>query len=127
MFKNLKEIQKHHNDNFNKLRISENDISITISLIVSKEKNKGFGSDLMKDIINYANENNKIIKLTPDNSFGTSILKLKKWYKSFDFVENKGRNKDYEITENMYKLSESKNIDNNDNLNISIKKSINFK
>ena len=33
----------------------------------------------------------------------TSQARLKKFYKKFGFVENKGRNKDFEISELMYR------------------------
>jgi hypothetical protein len=50
---------------------------------------------------------NKIITLTPDNLWGSNVNKLKKWYKSLGFVENKGRNKDFQTMQAMYRLPKS--------------------
>ena len=47
----------------------------------------------------------RLIYLTPDTSFGgTSINRLKRFYKRFGFIENKGSNKDYEINDTMYRV-----------------------
>ena len=76
---------------------------LTLSKIaVPKEsRSEGVGSNVMKDIINYADENNLSIALTPDNSFGGSKTRLKSFYKKFGFKENKGRNKDFTFRESM--------------------------
>ena len=51
-----------------------------------------------------ASINKSLIILTPSDSFGaTSILRLKKFYKRFGFVENKGRNKDFQLSCGMYR------------------------
>jgi len=87
-----------------KFYLTEHDNRISISLIVVKEKKSGIGTKIMNDIITYADKVQKIIVLTPDDTFGSSITTLKKFYKKFGFVENKGKHKDYEISESMYKL-----------------------
>ena len=71
------------------------------TIIVDKSKRKGgVGSKAMQDIIDYADKNNKRVKLTPaiqdDFQGTTSQARLKKFYKKFGFVENKGRNKDFD-------------------------------
>jgi hypothetical protein len=49
--------------------------------------------------------NVQVVTLTPSTDYGaSSVSRLKKFYKQFGFVENKGRNKDYEISEAMYRL-----------------------
>jgi len=59
----------------------------------------------MQDIIDYADKNKKKIVLTPSTDFGgTSVNRLKSFYKRFGFVENKGRNKDFQIRDTMYRL-----------------------
>jgi GNAT superfamily N-acetyltransferase len=65
----------------------------------------GIGSKLMKDIIDLADKQNRKIVLTPDIKLGaTSVSRLKKFYKKFGFVENKGRYKDFSISDTMYRL-----------------------
>ena len=63
-----------------------------------------FGTEYMEELIDLADNKGKMIALTPSTDFGaTSIPRLKKFYKRFGFVENKGKNKDYEISETMYR------------------------
>ena len=83
------------------------------TIIVDKAaRGSGVGSEAMEDIISYADKNNKLVKLTPaikdDYQGTTSQARLKKFYKRFGFVENKGRNKDYTISELMYREPKSK-------------------
>ena len=76
---------------------------LTLSKIVVSEgvRSEGIGSNVMNDLIKYADENNKPIALTPDNSFGGSKTRLESFYKKFGFKENKGRNKDFAFRETM--------------------------
>lgn len=77
--------------------ISERGEYIKLNKIIVPEdlRNSGIGSKAMKILIDYADKNSKIIALTPDESYGGKISKLKKFYKKFGFVENKGKNKDF--------------------------------
>lgn len=79
---------------------------ITLSRIeVPKEtRGKGIGTEAMQDLTSYADESDKVIALSPSVDFGgTSVERLKRFYKKFDFVENKGKNKDFSISESMYR------------------------
>ena len=59
----------------------------------------------MREIIKYADQTGQTIKLTPSTDFGaSSVGRLKKFYKKFNFVENKGRNKNFEFRDTMYRL-----------------------
>ena len=71
--------------------------------IIVDEKQKGTGSKFMADLIKYADENKKTVSLTPSSDFGGSKKRLEEFYKRFGFVDNKGKNKDYEISEAMYR------------------------
>ena len=93
-----------------KLDIFENDKTITVQTIIVKEEDRktGVGSEIMEDIIRYADKKGKRIELTPalkDDFHGTtSRSRLKKFYKRFGFVENKGRNKDFTVNaDKMYR------------------------
>lgn len=69
-----------------------------------KQRNQGIGSQVMNDIIQQADNTNAIVTLSPSVDFGgTSVARLKDFYKEFGFVENKGRNKDFSISETMYR------------------------
>jgi hypothetical protein len=70
------------------------------------------GTKAMEDIIKYADENNKRIVLTPSTDFGgTSVKRLKDFYKNFGFIENTGKNKDFTTKETMYRNPEFKAIE----------------
>lgn len=72
------------------------------SIVVPKEKRgSGLGTKAMNKIIDWADENDYIIALTPSKDFGGSVPKLKKFYKGFGFKSNLGRNKDYRSREAM--------------------------
>jgi hypothetical protein len=66
----------------------------------------------MTEITSFADEGGKTIALSPSVDFGgTSVNRLKDFYKQFGFVENKGKNKDFSISESMYRLPKGKNIE----------------
>ena len=71
------------------LDIYDNGNYLTLSRIeIPKGKRgSGIGSKAMQKIIDYADANGKDIRLTPSKDFGaTSVSRLKKFYKQFDFV-----------------------------------------
>ncbi|WP_228155383.1 GNAT family N-acetyltransferase [Acinetobacter sp. ACNIH2] len=78
---------------------------ITLHKIIVPEtaRSQGVGSKAMKEIIDYADSTNKTLALTPSSDFGGNKKRLVEFYKRHGFVENKGRNKDYEISEAMYR------------------------
>ena len=79
-------------------------IAIDKIFIEKDFRGKGFANDAMRILFEYADKNNIIITLTPDNVWGASVSKLKAWYKSLGFVENKGRKKDFQTMQLMYRL-----------------------
>lgn len=85
---------------------NETDTEIYISqLVVPKDsRNEGKGSEVMEAIIKHADSVGKTITLSPSNDFGGTKSRLINFYKRFGFVENSGKNKDYSISETMYRL-----------------------
>jgi len=84
----------------------KDDKIILSSLIVPKDfRNRGFGSQIMKDLTSYADSVGKRIELSPgtkDKYNGTTSRgRLVRFYKRFNFKENKGRNKDFRTSETM--------------------------
>lgn len=79
-------------------------------LIHPEHRQHGYADEVMKILFEYANQNKKIIALTPDNIWGANKEKLKKWYKSLGFVVNTGRNKDFQIRELMMKKPDNLEI-----------------
>ncbi len=82
---------------------SSNVLSLHKIVVPEAMRNQGNGTKAMQDIISYADSQNKTIALTPSSDFGGNKSRLTSFYKKLGFVENKGRNKDYEISESMYR------------------------
>jgi len=58
-------------------------------IVVNKEnRNIGIGTNVMNEICSYADENDIILALTPSKDFGGSIIRLKEFYKRFNFKKN---------------------------------------
>ncbi len=76
-------------------------------IAVPKDKRgQGAGDAIMAAIERVADKHGHRVTLTPDPTFGNnkgSKARLTKWYKRRGFVENKGKHKDYEVSESMYR------------------------
>ena len=84
--------------------LHDNDDYITLDKIIMNNKGNGNGTLFMRDLCKWADMYGKILCLTPSDSFGsTSISRLKKFYKRFGFIENKGSKSDFNIKETMYR------------------------
>jgi N-acetylglutamate synthase-like GNAT family acetyltransferase len=95
------------------LDIYENKNSLKLAKIVVKPeyKNKGVGTKIMEALVKYADENKKIISLTPASDFGGNKNRLIQFYKKFGFKLNQGHHKSFEFRDAMIrypKLSETK-------------------
>jgi GNAT superfamily N-acetyltransferase len=92
-----------------KLTVSDNGRVLEIgTMVVPRElRSQGIGTKVMNELSRYADANNLQIRLNtavPSDGFGTtSQQRLVDFYKRFGFVENKGRNKDFEISHGMYR------------------------
>lgn len=80
-----------------------NDLNLAKIVVPASARNSGIGSKVMQEIINYADINKKRISLTPSSDFGGNKKRLTEFYKRYGFVENKGRNKDFSVSEAMYR------------------------
>lgn len=78
---------------------------VTLSRIVVPDdaRNSGTGTAVMQRLTQWADQNSKTLALSPSGDFGGNKARLGDFYKRFGFVENKGRAKDYEISETMYR------------------------
>lgn len=84
---------------------SERNGKINLAKIIVPEdaREAGAGTAAMESLIKYADETGQTITLSPSSDFGGTKSRLVKFYKRFGFVENKGSNKDFEISESMYR------------------------
>lgn len=77
---------------------------ISLSRIVVDERGKGTGTEIMRRLTDYADRTGQAIELDPSTDFGASSrARLVRFYKRFGFVENKGRNRDLEVSSDMYR------------------------
>lgn len=76
---------------------------LTVSRIVvpPNERGQGLGGRVMQDIIEFADNNGRQLALTPDSALGTPKSRLNSWYREMDFQPNKGRSRDFSISEAM--------------------------
>jgi GNAT superfamily N-acetyltransferase len=75
-------------------------------IIIPKEKrNQGLGTKVLQSIITLADSQERTLVLSPSTDFGaSSVERLKRFYKRFGFVENRGRNKDFGISQTLYRI-----------------------
>ncbi len=111
LFENISAFSKQIEDKYNlsSFFVHERPDVITLDMIeVPKtDRKQGVGTAVMDELINYADQTNKRIILTPgqrDDRHGTtSRNRLVKFYKRFGFIENRGRNKDFTVSQSMYR------------------------
>ena len=66
---------------------------------------RGYGTRFLNDFTAVADIKGWILTLTPELGLGaTSLRRLKRFYKRFGFVENKGRNTNFKILDTMIRL-----------------------
>jgi len=71
---------------------NEDSLELTKIVIPQYKRNRGLGGIIMDRIIEYSEQTNKPIYLTPDMSFGaTSINRLKRFYNKFGFEKNQNQ------------------------------------
>jgi len=92
-----------------KLDVSgNNDLTISRIIVPKEQRGSGIGTQVMEDILRIADETGKRISLSPSTDFGASSKsRLTDFYKRFGFVENKGKNKDFSISESMYRMPQN--------------------
>jgi hypothetical protein len=98
-------------DNEITLEVWEDNNKLELSSIVipKKYRGQGKGTEIMNMVIDYSDKVNKPLYLTPDTSFGgTSINRLKRFYRRFDFTKNDN----YEVKHSMVRYpKETKQMD----------------
>lgn len=94
------------------------DLKLNMIAVPKDKLGGGIGSKAMQRIIAFADERGLRVTLTTgqkDDGFGTtSTSRLIKFYKRFGFIENKGRNKDFAISDNMYREPERRLFQRNE-------------
>jgi len=92
------------------LSVYENVVKLDLIVVPKNYRKQKVGTTILKELVCLLDENNLMCELTPSTSLGaTSTYRLRKFYKRFGFVENKGKNKNFTISEGMYRLPKTIN------------------
>lgn len=87
---------------------NKGDLKLDMLAVPKEARKQGLGSAAMERLVKFADANGLRVILTTgvrDPHWGTtSSSRLLSFYKRFGFVQNAGRNKDFSISENMYRL-----------------------
>jgi len=67
------------------LSCKENNIRLHSIAVEKSQRNRGYGTAILKYICEYADCNGYTITLTPDSSLGGNLRRLKEFYKRFGF------------------------------------------
>ena len=88
-----------------KLSLSGKGRVVTLDKIIvpEEQRGQGVGTEIMQRLTDWADANGKTIAATPSSDFGGTKSRVRALNKRFGFVDNKGRNKDFEISETMYR------------------------
>lgn len=83
-------------------------INIAKIAVNESERGNGKGTSAMREIMRYADLTSQMIALSPSADFGGNKSRLETFYKGLGFIENKGKNKDFSISESMYRPANEK-------------------
>jgi len=69
--------------------------------VPKEQQRQGIGGKVMNELMRYADKNNLVVGLTPEQITNTSKSALIDFYKTFGFVPNKGKHKHWDFMEAM--------------------------
>lgn len=81
----------------------ENQLEVSKIAVDHQYQGRGYARGAMLQLAKVADELRLTVVLTPADDFGASKTRLKAFYKTLGFVENRGRNKDFAISDTMYR------------------------
>ncbi|MGA7119683.1 MAG: GNAT family N-acetyltransferase, partial [Polyangiaceae bacterium] len=84
--------------------VYDNYLELSIIRIDPAFRGQGHARGVIAQLVKIADARSLTMLLSPTNQWGASLARLKALYKSFGFVENKGRRKDFAINASMYRL-----------------------
>lgn len=90
--------RKHPGMKFHSTLDTQGDIRLHAIEVPKEKRGQGIGTRAMKGLTNYADKQQKRVTLTPQADKGKKG-KLEKFYKNFEFKANKGRNKDFTVSD----------------------------
>ena len=101
------ELMDKYGDAIEKLHLYEwdkNYLELNMIRIRSSYRGKGIASEILQRIVDYADDFDKIVHLTPTDEFGSNKKRLTNFYKGFGFVSNRKDNKDFKVKDTMIRF-----------------------
>jgi GNAT superfamily N-acetyltransferase len=96
--------EKYPDIAFDLMQRGDGGVATLGKVVVPKaQRGTGMGSAFMDDLAKAADADGATLALSPSSDFGGSKARLIEFYKRFGFVPNKGRTKDFTISESMYR------------------------
>ncbi|MDZ7789737.1 MAG: hypothetical protein U5L08_04435 [Xanthomonadales bacterium] len=94
------------------MAVRERDDVITLDKIVVPEdgRGQGTGTQTMQALVDYADARGKAIALSPTADFGGDAKRLRDFYQRFGFVDNKGADKAYSVSESMLRMPQDSDL-----------------
>ncbi len=94
------------------MAVRERDDVITLDKIVVPEdgRGQGTGTQAMQALVDYADAQGKAVALSPTADFGGDTKRLREFYQRFGFVENKGSDKAYSVSESMLRMPQDSDL-----------------
>ncbi len=105
--KDLENLEKEYKDKASLTFNFRQNFSVYLAIIKVFEKRKGLGTEIMNKLCAIADKYDLIITCSPTSEYGSNINRLINFYKSFGFILNKGRKKDFRFFESMYRPAKS--------------------
>lgn len=77
-------------------------VKLSQIIVPKAERGRGLGSACMNELVAYADKTGRLVLLSPSKDLGgSSVARLRSFYRRFGFTDNKGRKKDWRFCETM--------------------------
>ena len=81
---------------------------LTLIQVPNNLRGRGIATSFMNDLIEWADERQLVITLSPTDSMGSNVPRLEEFYKRFGFIYNRLNNKDSKYVGAMIRFPEIK-------------------
>lgn len=102
--KKQNELREKHSDVIEKLFLFKTDddlVELNQIRLIKQMQNAGWGNVILNDLTDWADENDIILHLTPSDTWGSNVKRLTQFYKSYGFVRNTGKHRDFRTKDTM--------------------------
>ncbi len=89
---------------------SGNYVVISAIVVAPEHRGVGIGTKVMQYALTNADQQGSVLACTPSPDFGGNVGRLRAWHRRLGFVFNQGRNRDFTISESMYRRPDPSKI-----------------